>query len=64
MKIPIAHGEGNFYADDETMNQLNDNGQILFRYCDVDGKINPLANPNGTKDNVAGICNKAKNVLE
>ena len=63
LKIPIAHGEGNFYADDETMKRLNDNGQILFRYCDEKGNIIPQANPTGTKDNIAGICNKTKNVF-
>ena len=63
LKIPIAHGEGNFYADDETMKSLNDNGQILFQYCDEKGNITPQTNPNGTKDNIAGICNKAKNVF-
>ena len=63
LKIPIAHGEGNYYADEETMKRLNDNSQILFRYCDEQGNINPLTNPNGTKDNVAGICNETKNVF-
>jgi phosphoribosylformylglycinamidine synthase I len=63
LKIPIAHGEGNFYADDETMKRLNENGQILFRYCDENGNINPQINPNGTKDNIAGICNEGKNVF-
>ena len=63
LKIPIAHGEGNFYADDETMKKLNENGQILFRYCDEKGNLNSLANPNGTKDNIAGICNETKNVF-
>ena len=63
LKIPIAHGEGNYYADAETMKRLNDNSQILFRYCDEQGNINPLTNPNGTKDNVAGICNETKNVF-
>jgi len=63
LKIPIAHGEGNFYADDETMKRLNDNGQILFRYCDENGNVHPNVNPNGTKDNIAGICNETKNVF-
>ena len=63
LKIPIAHGEGNFYADEATMKQLSDNGQILFRYCDEKGNINSEANPNGTSDNIAGICNEGKNVF-
>ncbi len=63
LKIPIAHGEGNYYADAATMKKLNDNGQILFRYCDEQGNIKPEANPNGTTDNIAGICNETKNVF-
>jgi phosphoribosylformylglycinamidine synthase len=62
-KIPIAHGEGNFYADDVTMKKINDNGQVLFRYCDEKGNLTPEANPNGTKDYIAGICNETKNVF-
>jgi phosphoribosylformylglycinamidine synthase subunit PurQ / glutaminase len=63
LKIPIAHGEGKFYANDETMKRLNDNGQIIFRYCDENGNVSPNVNPNGTKDNIAGICNETKNVF-
>lgn len=63
LKIPIAHGEGNFYADDDTLNKMNANGQILFRYCDSEGNLVPQANPNGTKDFIAGICNESKNVF-
>jgi phosphoribosylformylglycinamidine synthase len=63
LKIPIAHGEGNFYADAVTMESLKNNGQILFRYCDKDGNITPQSNPNGTKDNIAGICNERKNIF-
>ena len=63
LKIPIAHGEGNFYADDKTLDEMRENGQILFRYCDKDGNTVPEANPNGTKDFVAGICNASKNVF-
>lgn len=62
-KIPIAHGEGNFYCDDETMKELNDNDQVLFRYCDEKGEISAEANPNGSLQNIAGISNKAKNVF-
>jgi phosphoribosylformylglycinamidine synthase I len=63
IKVPIAHGEGKFYADDTTMKQLRDNDQILFRYCDANGNITPESNPNGALDNIAGICNKERNVF-
>lgn len=63
LKIPIAHGEGNFYADAETLKQLNANGQILFRYCDENGIANDAANPNGASENIAGVCNVTKNVF-
>ncbi len=63
LKIPIAHGEGNYFADEKTLKQLNDNGQVIFRYCDEDGNISPEANPNGALENVAGICNAGKNVF-
>jgi len=61
--IPIAHGEGHFYADEDTIKRLNDNDQILFRYCDENGKITEEANPNGSIENIAGITNKARNVF-
>ncbi len=61
--IPIAHGEGHFYADEETLKRLNDNDQILFRYCDENGKITEESNPNGSIENIAGITNKARNVF-
>lgn len=63
LKIPIAHGEGKFYADDATLKQLNTNQQILFRYCDEQGNITNEANPNGAIENIAGICNASKNVF-
>lgn len=63
LKIPIAHGEGNFFAADDVMKEMQDNEQILFRYCDAAGNVTPEANPNGTKDNIAGICNAGKNVF-
>ncbi|MBZ4188262.1 phosphoribosylformylglycinamidine synthase subunit PurQ [Niabella beijingensis] len=62
-KIPIAHGEGRFYADPQTLDQLKENGQILFRYCDADGNETPGSNPNGSTDNIAGICNAGRNVF-
>lgn len=63
LKIPIAHGEGNYFADADTLKQLNDNGQVLFRYCDENGNITPESNPNGAIENIAGVCNKGKNVF-
>jgi phosphoribosylformylglycinamidine synthase len=62
-KIPIAHGEGRFYASDEVMDQLRANDQILFRYCTEEGEVTPEANPNGAVDNIAGICNAGRNVF-
>ncbi|HHX73452.1 MAG TPA: phosphoribosylformylglycinamidine synthase subunit PurQ [Firmicutes bacterium] len=61
--IPIAHGEGNYYADDATLRRLEENGQIVFRYADADGKVTEAANPNGSLGNIAGICNEGRNVL-
>ncbi len=63
LKIPIAHGEGRFYADDQTLNNLEQNNQILYRYCNEQGEITPKANPNGSLRNIAGICNKDRNVF-
>ena len=58
LQIPIAHGEGSYFADQDTLSALRVHGQILFRYCDVDGKVCDLANPNGSVDNIAGIASK------
>lgn len=63
LKIPIAHGEGNFFVDSDTLSRLNDNDQVLFRYCDIEGNITPTANPNGSLDNIAGVCNEGRNVF-
>jgi len=63
LKIPIAHGEGNFFADADTLKALNDNDQVLFRYCDAGGNITAEANPNGAIENIAGVCNKGRNVF-
>ncbi len=63
LKIPIAHGEGKYFADADTIKKLNTNGQILFRYCDEDGNITDAANPNGATDNIAGVCNEKRNVF-
>ncbi|PKP22278.1 MAG: phosphoribosylformylglycinamidine synthase I, partial [Bacteroidetes bacterium HGW-Bacteroidetes-21] len=63
LKIPIAHGEGRYYADDETIKGLRLNNQILFRYCDEAGNVTREANPNGSLENIAGICNEKRNVF-
>jgi len=63
LKIPIAHGEGNYFADPEVLKTLNDNDQVIFRYCDEAGNITDEANPNGAIENIAGICNEGRNVF-
>lgn len=63
LKIPIAHGEGRFYCDDLTLNEIETNKQVVFRYCSNDGHVNPESNPNGSLNNIAGICNTSKNVF-
>ena len=63
IKIPIAHGEGRFFADDITLEELEKNHQIIFKYCDKNGNISDDSNPNGSLANIAGICNKNKNVF-
>jgi phosphoribosylformylglycinamidine synthase I len=62
-KIPIAHGEGNYFADADTLKKLQDNEQILFQYCDASGNVTPEANPNGAIMNIAGVTNATKNVF-
>lgn len=63
LKIPIAHAEGRYYADEKTLKNMVELDQILFKYCDVDGNITPESNPNGSIDNIAGICNAGRNVF-
>ncbi|HBB41478.1 MAG: phosphoribosylformylglycinamidine synthase I [Nitrospirae bacterium CG18_big_fil_WC_8_21_14_2_50_70_55] len=63
VRIPIAHAEGNYYADPETLAELEANRQVVFRYCEPAGEITEPANPNGSLANIAGICNRAGNVL-
>lgn len=63
LKIPIAHAEGNFVCDDPTLQELQNEDRIIFRYCDVNGRISSESNPNGSRDNIAGICNASRNVI-
>ena len=63
IKIPISHGEGNFYADEITLKNIEANGQVAFRYCDSDGKVTSQGNPNGSLNNIAGVTNAKGNVL-
>lgn len=63
LKIPIAHNEGNYYIDEKGLKELKNNNQIVFRYCDRNGNINNISNPNGALENIAGIINKNGNVL-
>ncbi len=62
-QIPIAHGEGCFWADDEEIRSLEDHGQIVLRYCDANGDCSDESNPNGSRGHIAGICNQAGNVV-
>ena len=62
-KIPIAHGEGRYYADEATLDKLEQNGQVLLYYCDEQGNLTSQANPNGSVRNIAGICNENRNVF-
>jgi len=62
-RIPIAHAEGNYVCDDETFAELRRDDRIVFRYCDATGDVSAAANPNGSRDNIAGICNAGRNVL-
>lgn len=63
LNVPVAHGEGCYFADDETLKRLNAEGRVLVRYCDAQGQVNEASNPNGSKENIAGICNEGRNVF-
>jgi phosphoribosylformylglycinamidine synthase subunit PurQ / glutaminase len=63
LRIPIAHGDGNYVCDDTTLAELKRHDQIVFRYCAPDGRLDPAANPNGSRDAIAGICNRQRNVM-
>lgn len=62
-KIPVAHGEGRYFADEKTLKELEMHRQIIYRYCDEKGAVNSTSNPNGAIHNIAGICNKERNVF-
>lgn len=63
LRVPVNHGEGNYFADPETLAELNRNGQVLFRYASPDGEVTPEASPNGSLENIAGIMNRQGNVM-
>ncbi|MFN3077309.1 MAG: phosphoribosylformylglycinamidine synthase subunit PurQ [Alphaproteobacteria bacterium] len=63
IRLPIAHHDGNYFADEETMKRLRDNEQIAFRYCTKDGEVTAEANPNGSRENIAGVFNRERRVL-
>ncbi len=63
LSIPIAHGEGRYYADEKTLNILKQNDQILFKYSDANGHMDDISNPNGSLEHIAGICNERRNVF-
>jgi len=63
LRLPIAHADGNYVCDDATLDELQREQRIVFRYCEENGNISEAANPNGSRDNIAGICNAARNVL-
>jgi phosphoribosylformylglycinamidine synthase len=63
LKIPIAHGEGNYFAAPDVIAALESSGRVVFRYCDASGQVTDAANPNGSLNNIAGICNEGRNVV-
>ncbi|MFC1518017.1 phosphoribosylformylglycinamidine synthase subunit PurQ [Candidatus Margulisiibacteriota bacterium] len=63
LRIPIAHGEGNYFCDDNTLKELEKEGRIAFHYCSAEGNVDKAYNPNGSRHNIAGVLNKGKNIL-
>lgn len=63
IRIPVAHGEGNYFADEDTLNRLEDENRVVFRYCDEDGEVTEASNPNGSQNNIAGISDSSGHIL-
>ncbi len=63
IRIPVAHAEGNYFTDEDTLDRLEDEGRIVFRYCDEEGEASEAANPNGSQRNIAGICDETGKIL-
>ena len=63
LRIPIAHGEGNYYVEPEVLTALEDSGRVVFRYCDERGQVTDAANPNGALNGIAGVCSERRNVV-
>jgi phosphoribosylformylglycinamidine synthase len=63
LKLPIAHGEGNYYADAAVLRELESSRRVVFRYCDADGRLSDASNPNGAANHIAGICSESRNVV-
>jgi phosphoribosylformylglycinamidine synthase I len=63
LRLPVAHGEGNYYADAEVISRLEADRRVIFRYCDPRGEVTDAANPNGALNNIAGLCNETRNVV-
>ena len=63
LKIPIAHAEGRYFAPDDLLSKIIHNNQVIYRYCDVNGNVTDEANPNGSLENIAGVCNEGRNVF-
>jgi phosphoribosylformylglycinamidine synthase len=63
LRLPIAHGEGNYYADPEVLRELESSRRVVFRYCDADGRLSEASNPNGSANHIAGICSESRNVV-
>ena len=63
MAMPIAHGDGNLYLDDESLARIEAEGRVVFRYCDATGQVTDEANVNGSRNAIAGICNAGRNVV-
>ena len=63
LRLPIAHNEGNYFVDQQTLEELEANRQILFRYCDAEGRLTEQANPNGAVSHIAGVCNRTRTIL-